>query len=185
MNLFKRIMLVFYTFFLTVISAVFLILPFSERLFDSITEFMKERVYTSAAFGSKVIFFLIVAVFFMIGIMFLFSGIKRNKQSLAVTKATDLGEMSISLASIESLAVTSLKNTKGIKELKVDTSRFSDGVNIVLKLVVYPEVIITEMTKKIQSTVKSDVEAATGIKVFKVIVKVDNVTNYTMRSAAE
>lgn len=183
MDLFKRILFAVYAFFIAIISAILLILPFSRKFLDSIVVFLDENVYIS--FYSRVFFFAVIALFLLISILFLLSGFKKSKFSLSVTKATELGELSISLASVESIALTSLKNIKGIKEMKVDAARFSDGVSILIKLVVFPEVIITEMTKKIQTVVKSDVETATGVKVQKVIVKIDNVTNYTMRSTQE
>lgn len=183
MNMFKRILFAIYAFFIAIISAILLILPFSRKFLDSIVTFLDENVYIS--FYSRVVFFAIIALFLLISVLFLFSGFKKSKFSLSVTKATELGELSISLASVESIALTSLKNVKGIKEIKVDASRFSDGVSILIKLIVFPEVIITEMTKKIQTVVTSDVETATGVKVQKVVVKIDNVTNYTMRSTQE
>ncbi|GEM_PF-6013762 len=183
MSLFKRVLLVVYTFFITIISGVLLMIPFSSKVLDNLVKLLEDNIYIS--FYSRVIFFFVVALFFAAGISFLYSGLRKNKQNLAVIKATDLGALSISLASIESLALTSLKNTKGIKEMKVDSAKSGEGVDITLQLIVYPEVIVTEMTKKIQTMVKSDVEAATGVKVMNIFVKIENVTNYTMRSAGE
>lgn len=183
MEILKKILLIIYAFIIAIISAVLIGLPFSSKFLNKLYTFLDEKIYYS--FISKLITFLIVTIFFISSVYLLFSSIKKNKQSLSVRKMTDLGELSISLASIESLAITSLKNTKGIKEIKVDTEKFGEGVNVILRLVVYPEVIVTEMTKMIQSTVKSDIETTTGIKVMKVIVKIENITSYTMRSAAD
>jgi uncharacterized alkaline shock family protein YloU len=183
MNIFKRILLIVYAFFITIISAIMLIVPFDTKALDNIHDFLHTNIYDS--FTSKLLFFLIVAVFFALSLVFLFSGIKRNKQNVVIRSSTDLGELAISLASIESLAFTSIKNIKGIKEIKVDAEKFVSGVTIALKLIVYPEVIVTEITKKIQAMIKSDIETATGVKVLKVLVKIDNITNYTMRSTVD
>jgi uncharacterized alkaline shock family protein YloU len=183
MNLLKKILLIAYSFCITVISAVLLIIPFDKRVLNNIYDFLYENVYVS--FTSKLVFFLIISVILALSLIFLVSGVKRNKQNIVIKSVTELGELSISIASIESLAFTSIKNLKGIKEIKVDAERFAAGVVVTLKLIVYPEVIVTEITKKIQSMIKSDIETATGVKVFKVLVKIDNVTNYTMRSTVD
>ena len=183
MNLLKRILLIFYAFVITIVTVMLMFIPFNKRVLDDYYDFLYRNVYDSMT--SKTIFFLIVVILLALSLLFMLSGLKKNKQNLVIKSSTDLGELTISLASIESLAFTSIKNIKGIKDIKVDAEKMIGGVIVTLKLIVYPEVIITEITKKIQSMVKSDIETATGVKVLKVVVKIDNITNYTMRSSVD
>lgn len=168
MNLFDRIILALYTFCLAVFSlasfVVFLGIIPNKYLF-----FILDRVYNKWEYG------IIALLFFLVSVRFLVSGLKSQTNGV-ITKATEMGQISISLNTIESLVERAASQNLSIKDLKTRVKKKDDQVYLNLKVTVLPDTIIPDTISKLQKTVKEYVENISGIKVLDVDVSVTNLS---------
>jgi uncharacterized alkaline shock family protein YloU len=180
MNLLFRILLTIYAFCLMIISLIACSITIRPGIFTGISSYLTESVLPNNT--AKLIMFFITLIFLVLSIMFLFSGVKRDKDKKAVSKYTNIGEIKISLNSVENIALTASRKLTGIKESKAYVTKIEDALNIVIKVVILTDINIPSLSEDIQIKVKNSVEETTGIKVNDVKVVVDNIyTGYKSR----
>lgn len=172
MNIFFRILLAIYAFFLTIISAILMLIPFRNEILD--------RIYYLALhiLESKyltLIFLLVSFLFFVLSLCFLLSGFKSNKDKKAVSKYTNIGEIKISLNSIENIALNTSRRVNGVRETKATITKSEDNVSITLKAIVLPDVNIPALSEELQVKIKEAVEETSGIKVDSVRIIVESI----------
>lgn len=181
MNLFYRILLAVYAVILTIISIITIIVTLKPELFVGISKFLYEDVLTASR-GTSFLMFFVAIIFLALSITFLLSGLRSNKDKKAVSKYTNIGEIRISLNSIENIALNASKKLSGVRETKAYVTKLADGVSIGIKAIVMAELNIPELSKDIQVRVKNSIEETTGIKVNDVRVMVENIyTGYKSR----
>lgn len=173
MNIFFRVLLAVYAFCLAIISTIAMIITLSPAAFDRISLFLADEVLSNAS--ARVIMFLIAFIFFILSLTFLLSGFKSNKDKKAVSKHTNIGEIKISLNSIENIALNVLRRLGGIKDSKAHVIKQGDNVSIVTKVVVMPDISIPALSEDIQVKVKKSVEECAGIVVNDVKVVIENI----------
>ena len=180
MNLLFRILLTIYAFSLMVISLIASSITIKPEIFNHISDFLTFDVLNNN--NSRIIMFIITIIFLGLSIMFLFSGFKSEKDKKAVSKYTNIGEIKISLHSIESIALNASRKLLGVKETKAYVTKLDDSVSISIKAIILTDVNIPVLSEDIQVKVKNSVEETTGIKVNDVKVVVDNIyTGYKSR----
>jgi len=173
MNIFFRVLLAVYAFCLAIVSTLAMIVALRPDAFERIYLYMTDGVLSDV--GARVIMFLIALVFFGLSLTFLLSGIRSSKDKRAVSKYTNIGEIVISLNSIENIVLNASKRLNGIKDSKASVTRMGDGVSIVIKAVVMPDVNIPTLSEDIQLRVKKSVEESTGVNVSDVKVIIENI----------
>ncbi len=173
MNLFMRILLAIYAFCLAVISAIGMIVIARPEIFHSISSYITTAVLYNR--GASIAAFVIVFVFFVLSLAFLFSGIRSGKDKKAVSKHTSIGEIRISLNSIENITLATARRLNGVKDTKARVHKLDDSVSITVNTVVMPDINIPALCEEIQTRVKKSVEECSGIAVNEVIVSVDNI----------
>jgi uncharacterized alkaline shock family protein YloU len=180
MNIFLRVLLTIYAFCLAILSLFTMSLVFKNDYLNSLYDFLRHDVLESK--NASIAMFLIALVFFGISILFLFSGYGNNKEKKGVSKFTNIGEIKISLNSIENIALAASRKLIGVKETKANVIQSSGSVSIIIKAVVLPDINIPTLSEDIQVKVKSSVEESAGIKVHEVKVMVENIyTGYKAR----
>lgn len=177
MNIFFRVLLAIYAFCLAMVSALSMYISIRPRVYTGISEFLANNVFADGATGNRIAVFAISLLFFIMSLIFLLSGIKSNKDKKAVSKHTNIGEIRISLNSIENIALNASKKANGIKESKAVVKKMEDGVSVDVKIVVLPDLRIPEVSEEIQSRVKKAVEDSAGIPVKQVKVIVDSISS--------
>lgn len=186
MNLFFRIILTVYAFCLAIISAIVMIVTINTEYFFSISNFLNDKVFSSVQQAPRIIMFIIALIFFALSITFLLSGVKVNKDKKAVSKHTNIGEVKISLNSIENIALNTSRKINGVRDIKAMVKSHEDSVYITIKVVVMPEINIPAVSLDIQSKVKKSVEESSGIEVKDVKIVVDNIyTGVTYKARVE
>ena len=175
MNIFFRVLLAIYAFCLALVSALAMYITIWTKAYADIADYLAQNVFTNGATGYRITVFTVALVFFALSLMFLLSGIKSNKDKKAVSKYTNIGEIRISLNSIENIALNASKKTNGIRESKAVVKKVEDAVNIELRIVVMPDLSIPVISEDVQSRVKKAVEDASGIIVKQVKVIVDSI----------
>lgn len=96
------------------------------------------------------------------------------KDNALMAASTDEGGIYINIDTVSALAKSAVKKIDGVKELRVKTVVSDEGASIAVKVALSPEVVIPEISARIQQSVKSDIEILCGIKVKKVTIQVDN-----------
>jgi uncharacterized alkaline shock family protein YloU len=175
MKIFFRILLAVYAFCLAVFSAFTMYVAIYPKAFVDISESVIQVISTDNATALRVAVFIIALVFFALSIMFLLSGVRSSKDKKAVSKHTNIGEIRISLNSIENIASNASKRSNGIKESKTLVKKAEDGVDIEVRVVVMPDISIPVISEEVQGRVKKSVEDASGIAVRNVRVIVDSI----------
>ncbi len=180
MNIFFRVLLTIYAFCLAIISFVAVSVTVKTNLLTKIYNYLSEDLLENDFY--RVLLFLIAVVFLGLSIVFLFSGFRSNKDKKAVSKYTNIGEIKISINSIENIALTASRRLSGIRDSKAYVTRAEDGVSITIKAIVLSDINIPALSEDIQVKVKNLVEETAGIKVADVKVMVENIyTGYKSR----
>ncbi len=100
---------------------------------------------------------------------------RRPMEKSTLLKNSELGMISVSINTINSLTQKSVKSHQGVKDVKSLIITEEDGVRISLKLLIMPDVIIPELTENIQRNVKQYIEKYSGIFVKEVRIFIDNI----------
>lgn len=180
MNIIFRTILAIYAFCLTVLSVILMAMTLNHDLFSSTTEYITEFVLPNKA--SNILMFIVELIFFALSIVFLFSGVRSEREKKSISKANNIGEIRISLNTIENIALSASRKLNGIKETKAYVSKLGEDVSIYIKAVVLAESHIPTLSEELQSKVKKAVEETSGINVTDVKVSVENVyTGYKSR----
>lgn len=175
MNILFRVLLAFYAFCLAVVSAFGMFVAIRPEAFVVISGAITQAISTDSATALRVAVFVIALIFFALSIMFLLSGVRSNKDKKGVSKHTNIGEIRISLNSIENIAINASKRSNGVKETKTLVRKAEDGVEIELRIIVMPDLSIPVISEEVQGRVKKAVEEASGIAVKNVRVIVDSI----------
>lgn len=180
MNIFFRVLLAVYASCLTLLSLLAMLASFRPAVFKALYIYVESVVMPNPS--SRFLMLIISFLFFILSVTFLFSGFKSGKDKKGVSKHTNIGEIKISLNSIENIALAASRKLAGIKDSKADVFRQEDGVSITIRLVVLPEINIPGLSEDIQVKVKASVEECSGIKVNDVKVVIENIyTGYKSR----
>ena len=186
MNILFRVLLAIYAFCLAMISATVIYITLRTEAFAGVSHYLAEDVFADGATGSRIAVFVIALIFFSLSVMFLLSGFKRSKDKKAVSKHTNIGEIRISLNSIENIALNASKKVGGVRECKTIVKKMEEGVSVEARIVVMPDLSIPVISEEVQSRVKKAVEDASGITVKQVGVIVDSIySNITYKARVE
>ncbi|MCX7951174.1 MAG: alkaline shock response membrane anchor protein AmaP [Clostridiales bacterium] len=117
---------------------------------------------------------LILAGLILLGLIILFYIFKRDKKNYYITKFTQEGEINITYETIKSIAFRATSQVKGLKEVKVFVRPSGDKLNLLIKVLILPELNIPQTTMEIQRLVKSQIESVAEIPVGDVKVVVEN-----------
>lgn len=116
-------------------------------------------------------------VLFLLSVRFFLVAIKRSsKGPTTVEQRSDIGNIAISLDTIESLALKAAAKQRGLKDLRARISVTDVGIEIAIRTFVDGDRSIPTLSQEIQRSVKAHVEEITGIAVDSVSVFVANIT---------
>lgn len=180
MNIFFRILLAFYAFCLTVISLVLMIVTLNKEMFVNITSFLERNILSNKA--SVILLFIVELVFFGLSLMFLLSGVRSERNKKAISRFNKIGEIKISLNTLENIALAASRRSNGVKDSKAYVKRVGENVSVHIKVVVMPDINIPALLEDIQLRVKKSIEETSGILVDDVKMFVENIyTGYRSR----
>ena len=175
MKIFFRILLAIYAFCLAVFSAFAMYVAIQPAAYVEISDQIVQAISTDNATTLRIAVFAVALVFFALSITFLLSGVRSSKDKKAVSKHTSIGEIRISLNSIENIAINASKKTNGVRDSKTMVRKTDDGVEIEIRVVVMPDMSIPAITEDVQQRVKKSVEDTAGVAVKTVKVIVDSI----------
>ena len=174
MNIIFRTLLAFYAFCLTVISLVLMVATLNKEIFVNITSFLERNVLNNKA--SVILLFIVELVFFGLSLMFLLSGVRSERNRKSISKFNKVGEIKISLNTIENIALATSRRNNGVKESKAYVKRVGgENVSVHIKIVVMPDINTPALLEDIQFRVKKSIEETSGVLVNDVKVFVENI----------
>lgn len=173
MNIFFRILLAIYAFFVAVLSTAACLLAVYPKMFDRWSENLVGDLTSSAA--NRILLFDIALILLILSILFLFSGIKTKRDRRAFVRSSNIGEIRISITTLENIALAAAKRLNGVKEPKAFVNKSEEGVSVVIKTLIISDFNIPELSEEIQVKVKNLIEQSTGIKVSEVKVQIENI----------
>lgn len=169
MSILDRIILTLYMIFMVVFSICIIMIPFNLIPIET-TNLVINELYSKWYYG------VVGLAFFIISIKLFLSGISLGKnKSRSVIKQSELGEISISIATFESLSLKVVRQISGIKDVKITVNAVAGNLVITAKLLVMTDINIPHIVSEVQSKIKSYIENITEISVKDVKVTVDNV----------
>lgn len=177
MGILDRIMLSIYALFVTVVSAVLILLSTGRFGFDRFStglHFLYGRWETGIA----------GIVLLIISLRFLFYGLKSKQPSEAVVSESEFGKVCITLKALESLVLKTIQDIDSVKDSNIIIRKRENGVSILLKLTINHDIIIPDMATELQRTIKEHIETSAGILVKDIGVSVNSVSNQSQQKVA-
>ena len=181
MNIIFRCLLTLYTFCIALFSVLAMLLTVGPKTF--IGRFFRE-LFPIYHGKYTILFFVIELFFFCISVVFLLSGLGSNKDKRLITSKTDLGAIKISVDTIESIVLGTIKKIQLIKESKVYVENRDGKLIVLVKMIVMLDANIPALVLEVQEKSKRAIEDNTGLKVEEIQVLVDDVCN-TYRARVE
>ncbi|RAL26560.1 alkaline shock response membrane anchor protein AmaP [Thermoflavimicrobium daqui] len=110
----------------------------------------------------------------LVSLRFLGFGLLKISKDAGVDRVTEIGNIRISLETIENVAVKSARRVRGVRDLtaRIRHDAKTSTVDIGLKIIVDGEIPIQEVSEQLQRTVKDQVETIAGVHVDQVPVYV-------------
>ncbi|WP_172200332.1 MULTISPECIES: alkaline shock response membrane anchor protein AmaP [Saccharibacillus] len=117
-----------------------------------------------------------LAVLILISLRMLFVSLRRSRGNLhSVDQRTDLGDIQISVETIENLCLKAASRVRGVKEPRTRIRMTEPGLDVRIRTVVDGEYPIPALTEEVQRGVKEFVQEITGIPVASVSVYIAGV----------
>lgn len=163
MKLIFRVFLSFYALLSAIISVyggVLLLFPDFLRRSRS---WFYETIVPYA--GGKIVVSGILFAFAVVSIAIAIASIRIGKKKAAVNKKTEIGNILITLSTLESMALSSISKVAGIAGARVLVLKKGDAVAVSVKLQVLPDISIPTVSEKLQNLIKANIEDNTGFKV--------------------
>ena len=162
----QRIILITYSLLVMAIVVLFAMLVCGFFGTDSTIEFIKS-VSGNVIYVASVIIIALSLVIISFCMMF-------SKESSTVVKATENGNIRISLETVNTIAAKAVKGIQPVRDVKVNAVSTENGMVINVKIALMNDSVIPEVTIQVQNVVKNQVENIVGLMVNEVPVLVDN-----------
>jgi len=184
-NLFDRFILTVYSFALIILSCI--AIAITSGLVNP--HFVRPYVDQILS-GLQPAYLITSIIFLLVSLRFFFSAFRRTKpkSEKGIRQRSDLGEVNITLQTIQTIAERAARRIKGVRDLKTSVKTLESGNIITLRVSVDGETPIPELTQKMQADVKEQVETIAGVDVAEVSVIVKEVAQpdqYTVRRRVE
>ena len=181
MKSFLRTMLVIFG-ILTVLSVAGILLIISEQV--SFAEILVGIRYIIAHQIIKVAFIALLVIYGLCSVIAIaFSGIITSDLKGGVILPLKVGEVHISSQTFESIVTNVAKKYAGIKTAKVNIKIKETGISVDLFAYILQDIVISDITSKLQEDIKATVLKQTTVAVETVNVKVKGV--YTLNENKE
>lgn len=116
------------------------------------------------------------AIVLIFAVKILFAGERRVVIESVLLRTTANGNINISLTTVDEITQRFVRQNDNIRDMKSAVSVANNGVKIVLKLALRPDVNIPEVTTGLQDGLKTNVEMISGLQVSSINILVDTVT---------
>lgn len=125
-------------------------------------DFLLQSVYSDI--NLRIIWGIVGALLMLLNVSFVQILVGRFQKQKNIAFMNPNGEVTISLAAVEGLIKRLTADIAEIKELKPEVLAGKKGINISLKVVLWSEINIPDITSKLQDLIKSKVQEMLGIE---------------------
>ncbi|NLC69056.1 MAG: alkaline shock response membrane anchor protein AmaP [Clostridiaceae bacterium] len=173
MSILLRILLVIYAVVFIFAAVMSVMVAINNEMLGGIYYRLDSSIASSRYSG---LIITVIALFLLVSaILFFIAGLRTTRDKRAVSKYTNIGEVKISLNSIENIALNVASKMGSIRDLKAYVSKIDDSVSITIKGVVLPDVNIPLVSSELQEKVKNAVEEGSGVGVADVKVFIEDI----------
>ena len=171
MRLYERAFLLVYTLLFTAVTFIMILIALGwAQPLDMIIR-LAEAPYGRVMFG--IVSFLL----FVIGIRLLLLSLNRHSDQQTTVRETPHGKVKVSLIAIENLVKKTVRQIKGVKDVKAIVRVVEGkGVQVQIRIVIVPEIHVPNLSADIQQSVKEYIHDIVGIEVTDVLIVVENIT---------
>ncbi len=167
--LLKQIIGIFLALFVILTASFFTVIAFGfGTLPQTAVDFVGDLL------GTYEMAFIFLAVI-LVAILYLVLSLRAKGQPTSILIPSELGEVRISLDTIDSLVHQGTKSIKGIKELKTRIAVREAGLYIYVKAILYGDRNIPELSQTMQGIIQEHVYKISGVEVTEVKVLIENV----------
>jgi len=168
MKLSHRILLIAYPVFIMILSgaAVLLAVGWPQPLNILLTTMMRD-------FNARIILGAAFAVIFLISFRLFIENFDKEGQTISTIKETPLGEVRITLSTLEGLVVRSAGRVKGVREVKPRLKITKEGLMVFVNTSISPEVSMPLVSDELQQVVKDTLEQIAGVKIAQIKIFID------------
>jgi len=171
MGLFDRALLTLYSFFVGIMSVIMFFLSLGwvgfEYIFRNILASNEQRFVVGA----------LAVVFFLISVKLVMAAFQKKGVYNTLIQDTALGQVRISLEALENLVKRVTYQVQGVREVKPHILVEPNGVKVLIRAVVVPDLSIPEITDEVQVRVKDYLAEVAGITVQSVKILVENISS--------
>ncbi|KPU44914.1 hypothetical protein OXPF_13920 [Oxobacter pfennigii] len=171
MSIIDRIILTLYMFLMIILSLCLIVIPFNVISIEAF-DIIKNALYSNWYYS------LIGVLFLFLSCKLLISGISANRKAkMNIVKPSQYGDIRISYETFESLALKTVKQITGIKDIKVKVAANEGTLIFEVELMILPDVNIPQVVSEVQSKLKNYIELITEVNVREVKVSVINIAS--------
>ncbi|NLC76687.1 MAG: alkaline shock response membrane anchor protein AmaP [Clostridia bacterium] len=114
------------------------------------------------------------ALVFLLAVRLLFAGFRSEKVTHAPVQATGLGQVSITISTLENMIKRSVLKINGVHHVKPAIKTVPDGIAVFVKVQLAPEINIPQTTSEIQSAMREYLERYAGLKLVEARILVED-----------
>jgi uncharacterized alkaline shock family protein YloU len=117
------------------------------------------------------------SVLLLLALILLALGLRKkgSRESNAVLKGSEYGEVLISINALENMVLRVVQQTQGIKDVSRQVNYTPEGLVVKVKIRVMPDLPMPDLIKDLQAKTKEYLEDISGIVVHEVKVVVENI----------
>lgn len=174
MNFIFRILVAIYATIAALVSGLIMISPFADKqIMEVIIDYIDVSFYRSNRYD--VLIFLLGLLFLALNLVILFSGLRVRRANKFYCFKNNDGLVRISANSIENIALSVTRRSNNVREAKAKAKFVKNGVEITLRMVVYPDTQVPSLSEMLQEKIRASVEMMTELHVETVDINVEGV----------
>lgn len=153
------------------------IIKYSAKVADYIYEWLPSGVDLNTK-DLTIIINIIAVIFILRGIQLFTRALspgKEKKHTHSINRKTELGEIEVSMETLESLSLKAVVRIKGIHDVKANVRVADQGLTIRLRCLMDGDASIPAISEEMQKAVKEHVQAISGIPVTQVTINISNI----------
>ncbi|MDA8235118.1 MAG: alkaline shock response membrane anchor protein AmaP [Clostridia bacterium] len=171
MGIFDRALLTLYSFFVGIMSVIVILAALG---WTDVVYFLTDAL---ASEEQRIVIIIGSVIFFLISVKLVMAAFHKKGVVNTLIQDTAMGQVRISLEALENLVKRVTFQVRGVREVKPYILVEPNGVKVLIRTVVSPDISIPEITNEIQSGVRDYLSEVAGITVNSVKILVENVSS--------
>jgi uncharacterized alkaline shock family protein YloU len=117
------------------------------------------------------------AVVLLVGLYLLMASLRTERRpEAAIVQEGPMGNVMMTVPAVKQIIMKAARNVEGVREVVPEVKQARDGLEVLLRVMVNPDVRVPDMTAALQDKVSRQLEEIGGLKVAGVKVTVDDIS---------